>query len=99
MQHGVEWRGETLADALEGTPPEWTLPAHGWDIGDSFRRAGFRIIDWTEQPATRTYHDIGRGGRRRPRTTAAARRDPCLETAGKRTGNRRLGTDLPLFRS
>ena len=58
MQHGVEWRGETLADALEGTPPEWTLPGHGWNVGDSFRRAGFRIIDWAEQPTAWTYHDI-----------------------------------------
>jgi|SRR5579884_2033633 len=59
VQGGVEWRGETLADALGGTPPEWTLPGHGWEVGESFRQAGLRIIDWTEQATTTAYCDIG----------------------------------------
>ncbi len=58
VQLGVEWRGETLADALGGTPPEWTLPGHGWDVGDSFRRAALRIVDWSERATTVTYRDI-----------------------------------------
>jgi uncharacterized protein YbaR (Trm112 family) len=57
-QGGTEWRGETLADALGGTPPEWTLPGFGWDVGDSFRQAGLRILEWSECAVTITYHDI-----------------------------------------
>jgi hypothetical protein len=59
IEGGTEWRGETLADALGGTPPEWTLPGSGWDVGDSFRQARFRIVEWTEFGWTTTYHDIG----------------------------------------
>jgi SAM-dependent methyltransferase len=59
IQNGVEWRGETLADALGGTPLEWMLPGRGWNVGDTFRRSGLRIIDWREQGTTTTYRDIG----------------------------------------
>jgi hypothetical protein len=59
IQGRTEWRGETLTDALEGTPPEWTLPGQGWEVGESFRQAGLRISSWTERSATTTYHDIG----------------------------------------
>ena len=59
IQGGTEWRGETLADALRGTPPEWTQPGCGWDMGDSFLRAGLSIVEWTESASTTTYHDIG----------------------------------------
>jgi hypothetical protein len=58
IQGGTEWRGETLADALCGTPPERTLPGLGSDVGDSFHQAGFRIVDWTKHAWTATYHDI-----------------------------------------
>ena len=58
IQGGTEWRGETLADALCGTPPEWTQPGSGWEVGDSFLRAGFHIVDWIEHAWTTTYHDI-----------------------------------------
>jgi hypothetical protein len=58
IQGGTKWRGETLADALAGTPPEWTQPGFGWEVGDSFRQASFRIIEWTEHAWTTTYHDI-----------------------------------------
>jgi SAM-dependent methyltransferase len=59
VQGGADWRGETLADALEGTPPEWTLPRYGWDVGESFRQAALRIVDWTEHAGTTRFHDIG----------------------------------------
>jgi hypothetical protein len=59
VQGRTEWRGETLAHALEGTPPEWTLPGHGWEVGESFREAGLRIIDWTERSSMVMFHDIG----------------------------------------
>jgi hypothetical protein len=59
LQGVAEWRGETLADALGGTPPDWTLPGFGWDVVESFRHSGLRIIDWTETSATIVYHDIG----------------------------------------
>jgi SAM-dependent methyltransferase len=59
IQNGVEWRGETLADALGGTPPEWTLPGRGWNVGETFRRSGLRIVEWREQGTTTAYHDIG----------------------------------------
>jgi SAM-dependent methyltransferase len=58
IQGGSEWRGETLADALCGTPPEWTQPGSGWDVDDSFLRAGFHIVDWIEHAWTTTYRDI-----------------------------------------
>jgi uncharacterized protein YbaR (Trm112 family) len=59
LQGISEWRGETIADALIGTPPDWTLPGFGWDVGDSFRQAGLKILDWTEYSVAVTYHDIG----------------------------------------
>ena len=59
LQGNPEWRGETLADALGGTPPDWTLPGFGWDVGDSFRQAGLNIVQWTDYTAAVTYHDIG----------------------------------------
>jgi hypothetical protein len=59
LQGITEWRGETIADALAGTPPDWTLPGFGWDVGDSFRQAGLDIRDWTEYCVAITYHDIG----------------------------------------
>ena len=54
-----EWRGETIADALGGTPPDWTLPGFGWDVGDSFRQTGLNILEWTDYRVAVTYHDIG----------------------------------------
>jgi SAM-dependent methyltransferase len=59
LQGITEWRGETLADALTGTPPEWTLPGFGWDVGDSLRQSGLNILEWTESSVAVTYHDIG----------------------------------------
>ncbi|MDQ6673070.1 MAG: class I SAM-dependent methyltransferase [Chloroflexota bacterium] len=59
LQGNAEWRGETLADALGGTPPDWTLPGFGWDVGDSFRQAGLNVVQWTDYSAAVTYHDIG----------------------------------------
>jgi SAM-dependent methyltransferase len=59
IQGRAEWRGETLADALEGTPPEWTVPGHGWEVGESFREAGLRIVSWTDRSSSTTFHDIG----------------------------------------
>lgn len=58
VQGGTDGRGETLADALEGTPPEWTLPRYGWDVGESFHQAALRIVSWTEHSGTTTFHDI-----------------------------------------
>ena len=58
-QGSSEWRGETIADALGGTPPDWTLPGFGWDVGDSFRQTGLNILDWTDYSVAVTYHDIG----------------------------------------
>jgi hypothetical protein len=55
LQGNTEWHGETLADALGGTPPDWTLPGFGWDVGDSFRQAGLNIMQWTDYTATVTY--------------------------------------------
>ncbi len=59
IQHAVEWRGETLTDALAGTPPEWTLPGRGWNVGETLRESGLQIITWREQALSTTYHDIG----------------------------------------
>lgn len=59
IQNGVEWRGETLADALSGTPPEWTLPGRGWNVGATFRESRLRILTWREQATSTAYHDIG----------------------------------------
>ena len=59
IQNGVEWRGETLADALGGASPEWTIPGRGWTVGESFRESGLRIAIWREQATATTYHDIG----------------------------------------
>jgi hypothetical protein len=59
IQNGVEWRGETLADALGGTRPDWTVPGHGWNVGETLRASGLRILTWREQPTSTTYHDIG----------------------------------------
>jgi SAM-dependent methyltransferase len=59
LQGNTEWRGETLADALGGTPPDWTLPGFGWDVGDSFRQAGLNVVQWTDYTAGVMYHDIG----------------------------------------
>jgi SAM-dependent methyltransferase/uncharacterized protein YbaR (Trm112 family) len=59
IQNGVEWRGETLADALAGTRPEWTMPGRGWNVGETFRESGLRIVTWREQSISTTYHDIG----------------------------------------
>jgi SAM-dependent methyltransferase len=59
IQNGVEWRGETLADALGGTRPDWTIPGHGWNVGETLRASGLRILRWREQPTSTTYDDIG----------------------------------------
>jgi uncharacterized protein YbaR (Trm112 family) len=59
IQNGVEWRGETLADALAGTPPEWTIPGRGWNVGETLRQSGLRIVAWREQGTSTTYRDIG----------------------------------------
>jgi SAM-dependent methyltransferase len=59
LQGNPEWRGETLADALGGTPPDWTLPGSGWDVGDSVRQAGLNVVQWTDYTAAVTYHDVG----------------------------------------
>jgi SAM-dependent methyltransferase len=59
LQGNPEWRGETLADALGGTPPDWTLPGSGWDVGDSVRQAGLNVVHWTDYTAAVTYHDVG----------------------------------------
>ncbi len=59
MENGVEWSGETLADALAGTPPEWTIPGHGWNVGETFQQSGLRILTWREQSTSITYRDIG----------------------------------------
>jgi len=59
LQGVPEWRGETLAAALGGTPPEWTLPGLGWDVGETFRQSGLQIVDWSETSSTVLYHDIG----------------------------------------
>jgi uncharacterized protein YbaR (Trm112 family) len=59
IQNGVEWRGETLAEALAGTPPEWTIPGRGWNVGETLRESGLRILTWREQATSTTYHDIG----------------------------------------
>lgn len=52
-------RPSVLADALGGTPPEWTLPGHGWNLGETLRQSGLRIVDWREQATTTSYPDIG----------------------------------------
>jgi hypothetical protein len=52
----MAWRN--VADALGGTPPERTQAGSGWDVGVSFRQAGFRIIESAEHAWTATYHDI-----------------------------------------
>jgi hypothetical protein len=59
LQGVAEWRGESLADVLGGTPPEWTLLGLGWDVGETFRQSGLHILDWTEASSTIVYHDIG----------------------------------------
>lgn len=59
IQNGVEWRGETLADALGGTLPDWTIPGRGWNVGETFRESGLRIVEWREQAISTTYYDIG----------------------------------------
>src|SRR5216683_3110574 len=59
IQNGVEWRGETLADALGGARPEWTIPGHGWNVGETLRESGLRVLSWHEQATSTTYHDIG----------------------------------------
>lgn len=59
LENGVEWRGETLADALAGTPAEWTMPGRGWDVGETFRQSGLQIVNWREQGTSTTYRDIG----------------------------------------
>ena len=58
-QGSSEWRGETIADALGGTPPDWTLPGSGWDVGDSVRQAGLNVVQWTDYTAAVTYYDVG----------------------------------------
>ena len=57
----MEWRGETLADALGGTRPDWTIPGHGWNVGETLRASGLRIVTftWREQATTTADHDIG----------------------------------------
>lgn len=59
IQNGVEWRGETLADALGGMRPEWTIPGHGWNVGETLRASGLRILAWREQATSTSYQDIG----------------------------------------
>jgi uncharacterized protein YbaR (Trm112 family) len=59
LQGNPEWRGETLADAFGGTPPDWTLPGLGWDVGHSFRQAGLNVVQWTDYSAAVTYDDVG----------------------------------------
>ena len=34
------------------------MPRFGWDVGDSFRHAGLRILEWSEDAVTIVYHDI-----------------------------------------
>jgi uncharacterized protein YbaR (Trm112 family) len=55
----TEWRGETLADALGASPPEWTIPGQDWPVGHSLFEAGFGIDQWLEGSTRTTYHDIG----------------------------------------
>ena len=52
IQNGVEWRGETLADA-------WTIPGRGWNVGETLRESGLRIVSWREQATSTSFHDIG----------------------------------------
>lgn len=40
-------------------PLAGTQPGSGWDGGDSFLRAGFHVVDWTEHAWTATYDNIG----------------------------------------
>lgn len=58
-QGHTEWRGETLADALGGSPPEWTIPGLGWPVGHTLFEAGFSVDRWLEGSTRVTYHDIG----------------------------------------
>jgi SAM-dependent methyltransferase len=58
-QAHTEWRGETLADALGASPPEWTIPGLGWPVGHTLFEAGFHIDQWLEASTRVTYRDIG----------------------------------------
>ena len=58
-QGHTEWRGETLADALGASPPEWTIPGLGWPVGHTLFEAGFSVDRWLEGSTRVTYRDIG----------------------------------------
>lgn len=55
----AERRSPDLVDALQGTPPEWTLPSLKWDIDRTMDEAGFVIIEKIDRERTTTFHDIG----------------------------------------
>jgi SAM-dependent methyltransferase len=59
LQGRTEWQGETLADALSATPPEWSIPGQGWFVGHTFFEAGFRVELWEERTTTTTFLDVG----------------------------------------
>lgn len=35
------------------------VAGRGWNVGDTFRRSGLRILGWREQGTTTTYRNIG----------------------------------------
>jgi uncharacterized protein YbaR (Trm112 family) len=59
LQNRTDWQGETLADALGATPPEWTVPGNGWSVGHTLFEAGFVVDQWLERTASVRYLDIG----------------------------------------
>jgi SAM-dependent methyltransferase/uncharacterized protein YbaR (Trm112 family) len=59
LQNRTDWQGETLADALGATPPEWAIPGQGWFVGHTLFEAGFRVERWEERTGTTTFLDIG----------------------------------------
>ena len=72
-QGHTEWRGETLADALGASPPEWTIPGLGWPVGYTLFEAGFSVDQWLDGSMRVTYRSVRVVASR----MAQVRQDPC----------------------